>query len=149
MAGSREGEELRRLVHQFLAQSGNQQYVADLTPNGWQPHVDVYESESAFVVVVELAGVPVEKVEISVSDRKLRISGVRLPQFRGRANQFYRLEVAYGPFERVVELPGAIEVQGAEAQARDGLVEIVLPYAIPVRAVVQRPAPEQAESPRK
>src|SRR3954453_10331572 len=44
----------------------------------WTPNVNLYESETAYVVCVDLAGVDKEKIEVVVADQKLPLRGTRV-----------------------------------------------------------------------
>lgn len=102
----------------------------------WKPGIDIYDTSDAVVVIVELAGVEPDAVDVTVSGRLLRIRGTRQPRFRPGYRQFHRLEIARGAFERIVELPETVDSGGTEATYRDGFLEIVLPFRGPARPTV-------------
>lgn len=104
---------------------------------GWQPAVDMYETATQIVVVVDLAGIRPEDVQVIVKGRLLRIAGARPTPFRSSYRQFHRLEIPQGPFERVVELPSRVDEREAEARYSEGLLEIVLPLAKASHPVVR------------
>lgn len=111
-------------------------FVAKPAPAAWQPNLDVYETGDAVVVVVELAGIQAEPVDISVDGRILLLRGARTPHFLPGYHQFYQLEIPQGSFERTVRLPTAVDGERAEARYRDGFLEIVLPLARPFRPAI-------------
>ncbi len=79
-----------------------------------QVPVNVYETESAVVVVAPLPGVMPDDVAVTVDGPQVTISA----SMRSPAPKDYLLhEWHYGPFERVVELP---EGYGGEAKASFG-----------------------------
>jgi len=93
----------------------------------WKPLCDVYECPEHFTVVVELAWVDEDKVEVNLHGRVLSIRGHRR-QFRPTdMNNTYMLEINYGDFERVLELPTDIDADATRAIYRRGLLEIILP----------------------
>ncbi len=93
----------------------------------WKPLCDVYECPEHFTVVVELAWVEEEKVEVTLQGRVLSIRGHR-GRFRPPdMSNTYMLEINYGDFERVLELPTDIDADATRAVYRKGLLEIVLP----------------------
>jgi HSP20 family protein len=98
---------------------------------GWRPAVDVYETDQEVVIVVDLAGIRAEDVQVVVKGRMLRIAGVRRSPLRSSYREFQRLEIPQGPFERVIELPSLVDDQGAEARYAEGLLEILLPIKRP------------------
>jgi HSP20 family protein len=71
--------------------------------------------------------VDVEKVDVTLHDRVLTIRG-RRRQFRpAEINATYLLEINYGEFERVLELPLDIDADETRAIYRGGFLEIVIP----------------------
>jgi HSP20 family protein len=93
----------------------------------WKPLCDVFESPDHFTIVVELAWVDEEKVEVTLHGRLLSIRGHRR-QFRPEdICNTYMLEINYGEFERVLELPTDIDADATRAIYRRGLLEIILP----------------------
>lgn len=111
-------------------------FVTELAPAAWQPNVDVYQTEEAVVVMVELAGIQAEMVDISVDGRVLHLAGARVPHFLPGRRQFYQLEIPQGPYERTVRLPVPVDGDRSEAHYRDGFLEIVLPLMQPYRPTI-------------
>lgn len=73
----------------------------------WEPPADVFETENEFWVLVALPGVPPAAMEITVSGNVVRLSAERpLPESLRRA-EVQRLEIPYGRFVRIFELPGS------------------------------------------
>lgn len=93
----------------------------------WEPAVDVYETEKDIVVLVELAGVKQDKVEVVVAGSTLVVKGERKETARGGSRRYYQIEIHRGQFERVVVLPAAIDPDRTRAAYEDGLLEIILP----------------------
>ena len=99
----------------------------------WSPRADVYETDSDLVVKFCFAGLDPRSLDISLSpDRKnLTVRGVRTESeddFENRL-RYYRLETHYGAFERVVELPENVVVDGDALSAayKNGFLKIKLP----------------------
>jgi HSP20 family protein len=97
----------------------------------WTPAANVYESESAYVVCVDLAGVDKDKIDISVVDGVLRLRGQRnapLPQTEeaGRL-RVHLMEIDHGNFCREVEIPSDVRDDQVSARHENGLLWIVLP----------------------
>jgi HSP20 family protein len=109
-------------------------------PSGWKPNVDVYETDRAMVVAVELAGVDPDSIDISVTGRRLSVSGTRAPVVRRGARRIHHMEIPHGTFEVVVDLPSPVDAVSSEASWTHGLLEITLPAPEPIRPVVSRQA---------
>jgi len=95
----------------------------------WRPPTDVFETENAIVVRVEIAGMRVSDFTISLVERSLLIKGIRQDVNERRA--YYQMEIPYGEFSTEFELPYPIIVEEVEAVYRDGFLRIVLPKARP------------------
>ncbi len=94
----------------------------------WEPAVDVYETETEVVVIMELAGVKPDDIEIAIGDRHLLIRGWRQEPVSGSARRkYYQMEIHRGPFERRIPLPSAVDAEKAEATREDGILHIRLP----------------------
>lgn len=99
----------------------------------WVPNTDICERDDSVVVRVEVAGVPAESLEILVEEDALVIRGVREnPAIDETAAgyRFRQLEIEYGPFQRVIPLPFAVNADRAEARLRNGILEVKLPRTL-------------------
>ena len=95
----------------------------------WVPNTDVYETDNGLVVKVELAGMRSEHLEITVEARRMRISGNRPDGCRAAKASFLVMEINYGPFESVLELPEASDLSQAKAAYLNGFLRIDVPLA--------------------
>jgi len=98
--------------------------------NGFRPAVDCYftDDPAQLVVVVELAGVDPDSIELSVEQRTLTISGNRTrPRVPGQVYQ--QAEIEYGRFERTIPLEQDIDAGAATAAYEAGMLRITLPVA--------------------
>ncbi len=116
---------------------------------GFSPKVDVFYSgreAPAAVVLVELAGIDSETLNLEVSGRDLVISGERIvQQTEGRVYQ--QAEIEAGAFRRVIELGADVDAERAEASYNDGMLRVELPLvaAAPTRVQVEPKNPEHAD----
>ena len=93
----------------------------------WVPNTDVYATDSGLVVKVELAGMRSEHLEITVEGTRLRISGNRPDGCRAAKASFLVMEINYGPFESVLELPEGYDLSQAKAAYLNGFLRIDVP----------------------
>ncbi len=91
----------------------------------WSPPTDVYETEAQFVVRVEIAGMRDDNFEVAVENNVLRIAGHRPDHTERRA--YHQMEIWFGSFEIAVELPVPVDVEGSQAEYKDGFLMITLP----------------------
>ena len=93
----------------------------------WQPAADVYETEKAIVVRLELAGVSSAEVQVSVDGDVLRIRGRRQPRVEADAQRLHQMEIAFGPFERALRIAIPFVRDQVSAQLEDGFLRVTLP----------------------
>ena len=95
----------------------------------WVPNTDVYSTDEGLVVKVELPGMKSENLEITVEGNRLRISGTRPDCCRPPQCTFLIMEISYGPFESVLELPPGFDLGQAKAVYVNGFLRIDVPAA--------------------
>src|SRR5437764_3163935 len=96
----------------------------------WVPNTDVYATDSGLVIKVELPGMKSENLEITVEGNRLRISGSRPDCCRAPNCSFLVMEINYGPFETVLDLPANFDLSQAKAVYVNGFLRVDVP---PVR----------------
>lgn len=112
-----------RMLSSILLQENGQ------TPSLWRPPTDVYETNESVVILMEIAGMDPDKIQVEFSDRILRVSGQRADHHLRAA--CHCLEVQYGEFASQVHLPGSYDIDAIDAQYRDGFLTITLPKRKP------------------
>ncbi len=113
------------------------EFADRLRGDHWQPEVDVYETEKAFVVRVELAGVQSHDLQVTFDGDELRIRGVRRPPESAEPVRLHRMEIASGPFERRLRVPIPFVREGATANLAEGFLTVTLPRRAPARVRVE------------
>ncbi|MFO1478096.1 MAG: Hsp20/alpha crystallin family protein [Verrucomicrobiota bacterium] len=93
----------------------------------WVPNTDVYSTDNGLVIKVELAGMRSDNLEITVEGNRLRISGTRPDGCRAPKCSFLVMEINYGPFESVLELPPGYDLSQAKAAYLNGFLRIDVP----------------------
>ena len=100
-------------------------------PGTWQPPINAFRCETAIRICVDLAGVEKSVVDLRVEPRRVVVRGSRRPpepnEKQGRPLQMLALEIDYGPFERELVLPAAVDVEKVTAEQENGLLWIHLP----------------------
>lgn len=128
----------RELEELFRRQWGRPQPIAirhrsDL----WQPEADVYETEQAYVVLLELAGMRGVEIEVTLTEGALFVRGHRPELHHEGAVHFHQLGINEGPFQCAVYVPGPVAEQEVEASYDDGLLTITLPKRRPTTVRVE------------
>jgi len=96
----------------------------------WVPNTDVYTTDTGLVVKVELPGMKSENLEITIEGNRVRIRGNRPDACRARHCNFLIMEISYGPFESVLELPEGYDLSRAKAVYVNGFLRIDVPVAL-------------------
>ena len=120
-------QEMQRLLNHL---AGSKPPQIRFSPAGWEPAIDVYETDDEIVVIVELAGVKESDIEILVDRDRFTIRGERRKAVVTSVRRmYYQMEIMSGPFARSIALPVAVDTTESKAYYADGLVEVVLPKA--------------------
>jgi HSP20 family protein len=99
----------------------------------WEPAVDFCEDDEAYHVIMDIAGVSEQDLEVIYQpDGVLVVRGVRRPLLGGTVSCLL-LEIAYGAFERHIPLPHNINPDGIEASYKAGMLHIRSPKTSPAR----------------
>ncbi len=102
----------------------------------WRPPTDVYETDDAFVFVMDIAGVEPGEFAVRLDGGLLTVNGERKERAVG-PREYHAMEVKVGPFERTFRLPKPVDAASLKATYDLGFLEIrlaKLPAAVP-RAV--------------
>ncbi len=89
------------------------------------PPLNLSEDEANYYVRSEIPGLPLDAVELTLTDKNLIIKGER-PTEQGK---YYRQERPAGFFQRVVALNVPVDRDGVRATLADGVLTVVLPKA--------------------
>jgi HSP20 family protein len=90
------------------------------------PAADIYETDDALNVVLEMPGVEKNSVEIRVEDGVLKIDG-RLDFSKYQGLQPLYTEYNVGHYSRSFRLPSRIDQTKIAAELNDGVLSLVLP----------------------
>lgn len=103
--------------------------AGDAASGRWTPNTDIYATETGLVIKAELAGMKSESLEITVEGQRLRINGVRPDCCRAPRCSFLVMEISYGPFETVLDLPPGYDLSRARAIYVNGFLRVDVPTA--------------------
>lgn len=119
--------DVNRLFDTFL---GRPAPAAASTGRAWIPAVDMHETKDDLVLKVEVPGVREKDVAVSITGDLLSIRGERRwSEEDARDQKLLHVERVYGQFERLIQLPLAVQADKVKATYRDGVLEIRLPKA--------------------
>jgi HSP20 family protein len=95
----------------------------------WAPALDISERKDAYLVTVELPGIKLDDLEITLEDGLLTIQGERHFANDSSEEQFHRVERSSGAVRRASTLPAHIVADEVEASMEDGVLRILVPKA--------------------
>lgn len=101
----------------------------ELAAPEWRPPADLYETPDEVVLKVELPGVALEELQVTLFEDVLVIQGSRscpLPHGEGTAIRFLAAEIRYGPFRLEVPVPPSLDRDRVNARYADGFLFVTL-----------------------
>ncbi len=114
-------KEMDRLLDHY---AGSKPPTVQFVKRVWEPAVDVYEADDNIVVIAELAGVDEQGLHIIVDRNSIAIKGERTSPGSANRRTYRQMEIDSGFFERIVNLPFAIDTQNTRAIYHNGMLEI-------------------------
>jgi HSP20 family protein len=92
------------------------------------PITDIFETDHALTVVLEMPGVSKDNVEIGVENDVLTIAGqIDYSGYEGLQPLYTEYNI--GNYSRSFQIPSKIEQDGIKAELKDGVMTLVLPKA--------------------
>lgn len=89
----------------------------------WTPAADIYETESGYVIAMDLPGIDRNALELDVDDSRLVVKGTRAIA----ESKQHRSERPRGKFLRTFSVPGSVDQAKIGAEYKDGVLHIRLP----------------------
>jgi HSP20 family protein len=104
----------------------NEEREAELERADWVPASDIYETETEFVIAIDLPGIDRSALEVSVDENRLTVRGERkveegATRRGGNGRPFGRFLSRFGP------LPATVDQKNIAAEYRDGVLSLRLP----------------------
>ncbi len=89
----------------------------------WTPAADIYETESGYLIAMDLPGIDRQALEIDVDENRLVVKGTRAID----EPKQHRVERPRGKFLRTFSVPASVEQGKIAAEYKDGVLQIRLP----------------------
>ena len=115
-------DRMNRLFEDATQRRANTESGDEFERADWTPAADIYDSESGFVIALDLPGIDRDALEIDVDDNRLMIKGTRNVE-----ESRHRSERPRGKFLRTFSIPGTVDQGGIGAEYKDGVLQIRLP----------------------
>ncbi|HEY2704949.1 MAG TPA: Hsp20/alpha crystallin family protein [Candidatus Dormibacteraeota bacterium] len=103
----------------------------------WRPDLDIYETPEEFLLVLCLAGVSADDIDLTVLGTTLTVAGRRIVELPPQARPML-LECPRGRFLRRIRLPARCDMEGVGTRLADGQLVVRVPKsaAVPVQVAV-------------
>ena len=101
----------------------------------WSPPTDMYETDDAYIIRLEIAGMSEADFTVSVDAGLLIISGSRPDVQERRA--YHQMEIRCGKFTSAVSIPNPVDLENASAEYGDGFFVVCLPKLKPRKVEIQ------------
>lgn len=89
--------------------------------------VDVFQTPSEIVIKTMVAGVKPDDLEVNITRDMITIHGEREEDRTLSGDDYIHRELYWGSFSRTINLPEEIDVDGAEAVEKHGMLVLRLP----------------------
>ena len=100
------------------------------------PAVDVSETDKAYEISAELAGMDEKNIDLKIANGVLTIRGEKQDEKEEKKKDYYMRERSYGSFERTFDVPDGVDTDKIEAICNKGVLTVTLPK----KAEAQKPA---------
>jgi HSP20 family protein len=119
-------DEMNRLFTRTLGEGSS-------AGSAWTPAVDIFDAADAIVLKAELPGLSPDDIDIEVDDNVLTLKGERRFEEKVEEGRYYRVERAYGSFQRSVTLPQGVKADEITATFDSGVLTVRVPKAAEVK----------------
>lgn len=111
------------LVDRFF----NDDFFGGKGMTSFSPKVDISETEKEFELQFHIPGMKKDEINIDIHDDRLTVSGERKMENEKNEKNYHSVESYYGTFSRSFYLPDNVNTEKAEANYRDGILDVVIP----------------------
>lgn len=117
----------KRMNKLFESALGMNDFDTQEEVDSWTPVCDVFETNAALVLCLEIPGLEQDQIELRLDGDDLIVAGERELEREQPDERFHRVERSYGKFSRRFHLPSTVDRDAIEASYRDGVLRITLP----------------------
>jgi HSP20 family protein len=119
--------QLHGQISRYLDREYNEDAVSSAATADWAPLADIEEYKDKFVLRIDVPGVDLAAIDITLDHGVLSVSGERKLEIEARDVERRRLERPHGRFHRRFTLPDTVDAAAVHATGRNGIVEITIP----------------------
>ena len=93
----------------------------------FHPSVGIRETEKELIIEADIPGVSEDEIDVEIENDKVILKGERKHKSETKKEDYFHLESSYGSFSRMISLPSYVDSSQAEAEFKDGVLEIKIP----------------------
>ncbi len=132
--------EMLKLIGEVSALTHSPLAMEDAIDDVWHPKCDVFQTDTEWIVIAELAGVEKDEISISISPEYLRISGIRNFPSSNCPLCYFSMEIETGKFDRRIFFP---DLNLDKEKPKISYINGILRIAFTLAPVVERIIPVQ------
>ena len=115
-------DRMNRLFEDATQRRAQNEGNAEFERADFTPPADIYETQSGYVIAIDLPGINRDGLEIDLDENRLVVKGTRTVE-----QPTHRSERPRGRFLRTFSIPGSVDQGGIGAEYKDGVLHIRLP----------------------
>jgi len=130
--------DMNQVLEKFWTRFGDGLGALDWPWGGGEARSDVVETGDAIEVSIELPGMDMKDIDVSVTDDMMTIKGEKKVERQEDKKGYYLSERSYGAIYRTIPLPPGVDGEKAQASFRNGVLTVRLPQTPEAQARVKR-----------
>jgi HSP20 family protein len=95
----------------------------------WAPAIELQATDTTVILKAIVPGIDAKDLDVEVSENAVSITGERREEKQTEEKGYFRSEVQYGQFQRVVPLPASVKHNQVQSEFKDGVLTLTLPKA--------------------
>lgn len=129
--------DMNKVFESFWNRFGQGVSGLDWPWGGSEVKSDVVETGDAVEVSIELPGMDMKDIDVTVANDMLTIKGEKKVERQEEKKGYYLSERSYGAIYRTIPLPPGVDGEKAEAAFRNGVLTIRLPQTPEAQAKIK------------
>lgn len=118
-------QDINALVDRFVEKVGR----LDLPWRDTEAKSDVVQADKAVEISVELPGMDLDDIDLSISGDMLVVQGEKKVERQEEKQGYFLSERAYGQIYRAIPLPPGLDTDAASADLRNGVLTVRIPQS--------------------
>jgi len=127
-------QDINALVDRFVEKVGS----FELPWHDTEAKSDVVQADKAVEISIELPGMGLEDIDLSISGDMLVVQGEKKIERREEKQGYFLSERAYGQIYRAIPLPPGLDVDAAVADLKNGVLTVRIPQSAEAAASVKK-----------